>query len=152
VREGLLHAEPARAYFALPLKQRAERCYTCWLEGTFWNELLWLPGIAIRPTPPALEPARPEVLRGRQGVLELVGDQAMGRWVSRVAFLALARLRQGPHRVFAPRGGSASAAAPIEKPFGWEFRVRGVWLSPREERAQVEAGFVAAVLEGPLHW
>ncbi len=152
VREDALVAENARAYFALPLVQRAERCYACWLEGRFWNELLWLPGIVVRPTLSPLEPARPEVLRGRQGVLELVRAQTAGSWVSRVAFLALARLRQGPHRLFSSRGGSASETAPNEKLFGWEFRVRGVWLSPREERAQVEAGFVAALMEGPLHW
>jgi hypothetical protein len=152
VRDAALHAENARAYFALPLVQRAERCFACWLEGKFWNELLWLSGIAVRPTPSPLEYARPEVLRARQGVLELARSQTVGTWVSRVAFLALARLRQGPHRVFALRAGSGNEPAPNEKLFGWEFRVRGVWLSPREERAQVEAGFVAAVMEGPLHW
>ncbi len=152
VRDGALYAENARAYFALPLVQRAERCYTCWLEGTFWNELLWLPGITLRPAPALQEPARPEVLRGRQAVLELVRAQTAGTWVSRAAFLALARLRSGAHHLWGPRGEPGSESSPPEKLFGWEFRVRGVWLAPREERAQVEAGFVAAVLEGPLHW
>jgi hypothetical protein len=152
VRNAALHAENARSYFALPLAQRVERCYTCWLEGTFWNELLWLPGVTLRPAPPPLEPARPEVRRGRVGVLALARAQAVGVWVSRAAVLALARLRPGGHHVLAQRGGPGSEAATAGKPFGWEFRVRGVWLSPREERAQVEAGFVAAVMEGPLHW
>jgi hypothetical protein len=152
VRGDALHAEHARVYFALPLVQRAERCYTCWLEGTFWNELLWLSGITLRPAPSPQALARPEVLRGRQAVLELVRAQAVGTWVSRAAVLALARLRPGAHHVLAQRGGAGGETALPEKLFGWEFKVRGVWLSPREERAQVEAAFVAAVLEGPLHW
>lgn len=151
-RDGALHAQNARAYFALPLVQRAERCYTCWLEGTFWNELLWMPGITLRPAPSLHEPARPEVLRGRRAVLELLRAQTAGVWVSRAAFLALARLRPGAHHLWAQRGEPGSESSPPEKLFGWEFRVRGVWLAPREERAQVEAAFVAAVLEGPLHW
>ncbi len=149
-RDGALHAADASAFFALSLAERTRRAFTVWLDGTFWNELLYLPGVTLHPLPP--ETAHPEVLRARRAALALLGEEAAGGWVSRVALLTLARLRQ-PHLLFAPRGkGQVDRYTAAGNPFGLDFRPRGNWLSPRERWFRVEGGFLRAIIEGPLFW
>src|ERR1700694_2341195 len=76
-RNGALFAAPAENYFALPLVERARRCYRLWLETTFWNELGYLPGVILRPGPGPLDPAHPEVLHARAMVMERVEEQSL---------------------------------------------------------------------------
>lgn len=150
VRGETLHAVDAPAFFEQSVAERTRQSFTAWRDGTFWNELLHLPGVTLRPQPP--ETAHPEVLRARQGALRLLDEGASGRWMNRIALLALARLRQ-PHLLFAPRGkGQVDRYTAAGNPFGLELRPRGGWLSPRENWLRVEGAFLAAVIEGPLFW
>ena len=48
-RQGSIHAADAEEFFSLPVLERARRCYHLWLEGSFWNELLYLPEVIVRP-------------------------------------------------------------------------------------------------------
>ena len=151
VRSNTVRAIDASAFFALSLAERVQRCFAAWRDGTFWNEFLHLPGVTLRPPPP-LEAARPEVLRARQAALALLREEAPDCWISRAVFLALARLRR-PHLLFVPRGkGPAVYAAAAGNLAGREFRSRAGWLLFRDGQAQVEGAFLAAMLEGPLHW
>jgi hypothetical protein len=149
-RDETLRTADASAFFALSLAERTRRTFTAWRDGVFWNELLHLPGVTLRPSPP--ETAHPEVLRARRVVLALLGEEASGGWVSRAALLALARLRQ-PHLLFPPRGkGQVDRYTAAGNPFGLDFRPQTGWRSPQETWLRVEGGFLAAVIEGPLFW
>ncbi len=150
VRGEALHAEEASAFWAASLAERARRSFSAWLDGTFWNELLHLPGVLLRPNP--AEAAHPQVLRARQAILTLLRDEVTSGWISRAALLALARLRQ-PHLLIPARNtGQGDRYAAAGNPFGLDFRPRGGWLSPQESWLRVEGAFLAAVLEGPLFW
>jgi hypothetical protein len=149
-RDETLRAVDVPAFWAQSVAERTRRSFRAWRDGTFWNELLHLPGVTLRPQPPQTAPA--EVLRARQVALTLLGAEVAGGWVSRSALLALARLRQ-PHLLFPPRRkGQVDRYTAAGNPFGLDFRPRGGWLSPYENWLRVEGAFLAAVLEGPLFW
>ncbi len=148
----VVRAADAPAFFALSLAERTRRAFAAWRDGVFWNELLHLPGMALRPQPPPLEPARPELVRARLVALALLGEVASEGWTPRAAFLSLARLRL-PHLLFPPRGkGLVDRYSAAGNPFGWDFRPRGGWLSLHDGWMRVEGAFLANVIEGPLHW
>lgn len=154
-RNGALFAAPAETYFALPLVERARRCYHLWLETPFWNELGYLPGVILRPGPGPLDPAHPEVLHARSMVMERVVEQALqtpGAWQSFSTFIARAKLYV-PYLLF-PRqyGARAERYSTGSNPYGWDFRLRHGWLTHREGWHLVEGGFIRAMLNGPLRW
>jgi hypothetical protein len=150
VRGETLHAVHASAFWERSVAERTRRAFTVWLDGTFWNELLHLSGVTLRPTPP--EAAHPEVLRARRAALALLNEEAASGWISRRALLALAHLRQ-PNLLFPARGrGQVDRYSAAGNVFGLDFRPRGGWISPHETWLRVEGAFLAAVLEGPLAW
>ncbi len=154
-RNGALFAAPAEAYFALPLVERARRCYRMWLETPFWNELGYLPGVILRPGPGPFDPAHPEVLHARVMVMDRVLEQSLqtpGEWQSFSTFIARAKLYV-PYLLF-PRqyGARAERYSTGSNPYGWDFRLRHGWLTHREGWHQVEGGFIRAMLNGPLRW
>lgn len=154
-RNGAIVAAPADAYFALPLLERARRCYRLWLETPFWNELNYLPGVVLRPGPGPVDPAHSEVVHARSMVMERVVEQALqapGEWISFAAFIARAKLYV-PYLLF-PRqyGARAERYSTGSNPYGWDFRLRHGWLTHREGWHQVEGGFIRAMLTGPLRW
>ncbi len=154
-RNGALFAASAEVYFALPLLERARRCYRLWLETPFWNELGYLPGVILRPGPGPLDPAHPEVLHARSMVMERVVEQALqtpGEWQSFSTFIARSKLYV-PYLLF-PRqyGARAERYSTGSNPYGWDFRLRHGWLTHREGWHQVEGGFIRAMLTGPLLW
>ncbi|HET9999299.1 MAG TPA: helicase-associated domain-containing protein [Ktedonobacteraceae bacterium] len=155
-RNGAIMAAPAEAYFALPLIERARRCYRLWLETPFWDELAYLPGVILRPGPGPLDPAHPEVLHARSMVMERVVEQAGETppdvWHSISTFIARAKLYV-PYLLF-PRqyGARAERYSTGSNPYGWDFRLRHGWLTHREGWHQVEGGFIRAMLTGPLRW
>ncbi|HEY7347317.1 MAG TPA: helicase-associated domain-containing protein [Ktedonobacterales bacterium] len=149
-REETLRAVDAPTFFAQSVAERARRSFTAWLDGAFWNELLYLPDVTLRPQPP--ETAHPETRRARLVALSLLGEEAPEGWVSRMALLTLARLRQ-PHLLFPPRGrGQVDRYSAAGNPFGLDFRPRGGALSRSDSWLRVEGAFLAAVIEGPLFW
>ncbi|GAC1565527.1 MAG: hypothetical protein NVS3B14_03520 [Ktedonobacteraceae bacterium] len=151
-RGAVLLAAPAESFFALPLLERARRCYRLWLETTFWNELNTLPGVILRPGPGPLDPAHPEVARARSMVMERVLQTPPGEWHSFSAFIARAKLYV-PYLLF-PRqyGARAERYSSGSNPYGWDFRLRHGWLTHREGWHLVEGGFIRTMLTGPLHW
>ena len=154
-RNGAIVAAPADAYFALPLRERARRCYHLWLETPFWNELNYLPGVVLRPGPGPLDPAHSEVVHARSMVMERIVEQASqapGKWISFSTFIARAKLYV-PYVLF-PRqyGARAERYSTGSNPYGWDFRLRHGWLTHREGWHQVEGGFIRAILTGPLRW
>src|SRR5258706_6475692 len=50
-RRSVLYAALADTFFALPLLERARRCYRLSLDTPFWNELAYLPAVLFIPTP-----------------------------------------------------------------------------------------------------
>src|SRR5258708_20156181 len=79
-RQGALRAAPASEFFALPLLERARRCYRIWLEATFWNEMIHIPEVIIRPGPNPLDPAHEEVVQSRQTLVERLLHEHPEEW------------------------------------------------------------------------
>ena len=151
-RQGNLHAVPADEFFSLPLLERARRCYRLWLESPFWNEMLYLPEVIVRPGPNPLDPAHEEVIRARQVLMERILDEQVETWHGISSFIARTKL-YAPYLLF-PRqyGARADRYSVGSNPYGWDFRLRRGWLTHREGWHQVEGGFIRAVVLGPLQW
>lgn len=151
-RQGNLHAVAADEFFSLPLLERARRCYRLWLESPFWNELLYLPEVIVRPGPDPLDPAHEEVVRARQVLMERILDEQVETWHGISSFVARTKL-YAPYLLF-PRqyGARADRYSVGSNPYGWDFRLRRGWLTHREGWHQVEGGFIRAVVLGPLQW
>ncbi len=151
-RRGVLYAAPADTFFALPLLERARRCYRLWLESTFWNELAYLPDVVLRPSPALLEPAHEEAVRARQMVVQRALHAQPEVWHELATFIARTKLYV-PYLLFPRQYGSRVDRYSIgSNPYGWDFRLRRGWLTHREGWHQVEGGFIRSVVSGPLHW
>jgi hypothetical protein len=151
-RQSNLHAVAAKEFFSLPLLERVRRCYRLWLESPFWNELLYLPEVIVRPGPNPLDLAHEEVVRARQVLMERVLDEQAETWHGISSFIARTKL-YAPYLLF-PRqyGARADRYSVGSNPYGWDFRLRRGWLTHREGWHQVEGGFIRAVVLGPLQW
>ncbi len=151
-RQGTLRAAPAEEFFTLPLLERARRCYHIWLKSTFWNELIYLPEVVVRPGPAPLDPAHEEVVQARQTVMERVLHEQPEVWYEFSAFVARTKL-YAPYLLFPRRYGSRAERYSVgSNPYGWDFRLRRGWLTHREGWHLVEGGFIRTVISGPLHW
>lgn len=151
-RQGALYVAPAHDFFALPLLERVRRCYRLWLETPFWNELVYLPEVIVRPGPSPLDPAHEEVIRARRALMEQVLLEQPEVWREVPTFIARTKLYI-PYLLF-PRqyGLRAERYSMGSNPYGWDFRLRRGWLTHREGWHMVEGGFIRAVVLGPLHW
>lgn len=151
-RQGSLHAVNAQAFFSLPLAERARRCYSLWQDTPFWNEMLYLPDISVRPGPSPFDLPFDEVIHSRHVVLERVEHESLGEWHDLMTFLARTKL-YAPYLLF-PRnyGSRAERYMSGSNPYGWDFRLKRGWLTHREGWHMVEGGFIRAVITGPLHW
>ncbi len=145
-------AENAEEYFALPLAERARRCYRVWLETPFWNELNYLPGVLLRPTPGPTDTAHAELARAREMVIEQILQARVGTAQALVTFIARAKLHK-PYLLFPRDYGARTERYSIgSNPYGLDFRLKHGWLTHREGWYLVEGGFIRAVLSGPLRW
>jgi len=151
-RQGTLHALNAEAFFALPLAERARRCYTLWQNTPFWNEMLYLPDVTVRPGPSPFDPADEEVIHARNIMVERVEHERLEGWHDLATFIARTKL-YAPYLLFPRNYGSRSERYMSgSNPYGWDFRLRRGWLTHREGWHMVEGGFIRAVVTGPLHW
>jgi hypothetical protein len=151
-RRGVLYAAPTDTFFALPLLERARRCYRLWLETSFWNELIYLPDVVVRPAPASLEPAHEEAVRARQMVMQRVLRAQPEVWHELPTFIARTKLYV-PYLLFPRQYGSRVDRYSVgSNPYGWDFRLRRGWLTHREGWHLVEGGFIRAIVSGPLHW
>ncbi|GCE27089.1 hypothetical protein KDA_25730 [Dictyobacter alpinus] len=152
VRKNQLIARPAEEFFMLTIIERASRCYRIYMETRFWNELIYLADINVRPIPDPLTPAHEEVVLARQQVLERILVEEPEKWHDMATFIARARLHV-PYILF-PRhyGPRAERYSQGCNPYGWDFRLRRGWLTHREGWHMVEGGFIRAMLTGPLTW
>jgi hypothetical protein len=151
-RQGALHAAPAKDFFALPLGERAWRCFRLWLETAFWNEFVFLPDVVMRPGPSPLETAHEEMVRSRQLIVEHFWRVAPETWHSLPGFVA--RMKLHANYLLFPRqyGSRAERYSVGSNPYGWDFRLRRGWLTHREGWHLVEGGFIRTMLTGPLLW
>ena len=151
-RHHALYATPAEAYFSLPLVERARLCYRLYLDTPFWNEILHLAEVNVRPRPAPLDPAHEEVVRARQAVIERLRHEQIGVWQDIASFIAHTKLYV-PYLLFPHQFGSrAERYSYGSNPYGWDFRLRRGWLTHREGWHMIEGGFIRAVIGGPLHW
>ena len=151
-RQGSLHALNAEAFFGLPLVERARRCYSIWQDTPFWNEMLYLPDINVRPGPSPLDAPHEEVIRARHVVIERAEHERLDMWHDLATFIARTKL-YAPYLLF-PRhyGPRAERYMSSSNPYGWDFRLRRGWLTHREGWHMVEGGFIRTIITGPLHW
>src|SRR5207247_4476371 len=119
---GYLHAVPADEFFSVSLFERARRCYRLWLEIPFWNELLYLPEVIVRPGPNPLDPAHEEVVRARKVLIERVLDAQAEAWHGVSSFIARTKL-YAPYLLF-PRqyGARADRYSVGSNLYGWDCR------------------------------
>lgn len=151
-RNHALYAVPAEAYFSLPLVERARRCYHLYLNTSFWNEILYLAEVNVRPGPAPLDLAHEEVVRARQAVIERLRYKEIGTWQDIAAFIAHIKLYM-PYLLFPHQFGlRAERYSYGGNPYGWDFRLRRGWLTHREGWHMIEGAFVRAVIGGPLYW
>jgi hypothetical protein len=151
-RDGTLRAVPAEPFFSLPLVERARRCRRLYVETPFWNELLYLPEVSVRPGPAPLEEAHAEVVRSRRMVVGRLLHEAPEEWHNLSTFIARCKLYM-PNLLFPRQYGPRTERYSSESnPYGWDFRLRRGWLTPREGWHMIEGGFIRAVVGGPLSW
>ncbi len=151
-RNNALRAAPAEDFFSLPLAERVQRCYHLVLTSSFWNELLYLPEVNVRPLPQPFEPAHEEVIHSRQLVIERLLSETVGDRHDFSAFIARTKLYV-PYLLFPRQYGSrAERYSSASNPYGWDFRLRRGWLTHREGWHMVEGGFIRAFISGPLYW
>lgn len=152
VHNTVIQAQPAQAFFSLPLWERVRRCFRLWLESSFWNELAYLPDVVVRPAPTPLEAAHEETIRARQTVVERLFFEPCGQWQPMIVFIARTKL-YAPYLLF-PRqyGPRTDRYINGNNPYGADFRLRRGWLTHREGWYMVEGGFIRSVLTGPLAW
>ncbi|GER88404.1 hypothetical protein KDW_25660 [Dictyobacter vulcani] len=152
VRQQYLIARPAEEFFTLTVSERTQRCYQAYMETQFWNELIYLSEINVRPVPDPLTPAHEEVVLARQQVVERILAEETGSWHDVSAFIARTKLHV-PYLLFPRRyGPRAERYSQGCNPYGWDFRLRRGWLTHREGWHMVEGGFIRAMLAGPLAW
>ncbi|GHO87942.1 helicase-associated domain-containing protein [Dictyobacter formicarum] len=152
IKRGMLVPEPAEAFFSLPVAERARRCYRVYVDTTFWNELITLSDINIRPAPDPLLPAHEEIVHARHQVIERVLCEEPTEWHDLAAFIARVKLHV-PYLLFPRRYGlRAERYSQGSNPYGWDFRLRRGWLTHREGWHMVEGGFIRTLLAGPLQW
>ena len=151
-RNNALRAAPAEDFFSLSLAERVQLCYHLILTSSFWNELLYLPEVNVRPLPQPFEPAQEEVIHSRQLVVERLLREPVEGWHDFSAFIARTKLYV-PYLLF-PRqyGARAERYSSASNPYGWDFRLRRGWLTHREGWHMVEGGFIRAFISGPLYW
>jgi hypothetical protein len=151
-RRGNIYALPAEEFFALPLLERMRRCYRLYVETPFWNELLYLPDVNVRPGPQPQDPAHEEVIRARHIAIDRMLQETPNEWHSFPALIARTKL-YAPNLLFPRQYGSrAERYSSGSNPYGWDFRLRRGWLTHREGWHMVEGGFIRAIVAGPLHW
>lgn len=151
-RQGTLRAAPAREFFALPLIERAWRCFHLWLESTFWNELAFVANIVTQPGPGPLDSAHEEVVRSRQLVVEHILQMAPTTWHTLSTLVARMKLHI-PYLLFPRQYGLRAERYSLgSNPYGWNFRLRRGWLTHREGWHLVEGGFIRELVNGPLAW
>jgi hypothetical protein len=152
IRQNMLCAQPAEHFFSLPLAVRARQCFQVYMDTHFWNEMVYLSEINVRPVPDPLTPAHEEVLHARRQVMERILLEAPEEWHDQLAFIARTKLYV-PYLLF-PRqyGPRAERYSQGSNPYGWDFRLRRGWLTHREGWHMVEGGFIRAMITGPLNW
>lgn len=151
-RNGAIYALNAEPFFALPLIERARRCYELWFKSSFWNEMLYLPDVNVRPGPSPLDPAHDEVVHGRQAIVERLEHEQLETWHTLSTFIARTKLHV-PYLLFPRHYGSRSERYMNgSNPYGWDFRLKRGWLTHREGWHMVEGGFIRSIIIGPLRW
>lgn len=151
-RQGTLRAAPAREFFALPLAERAWRCFRLWLEDPFWNELAFIVNVVAQPGPSPLDPAHEEVVYARQLVVQHIFQAAAETWHALPTFIARMKLH-APALLFPRRYGPRTERYTLDNnPYGWNFRLKRGWLTHREGWYMVEGGFIRSLVTGPLAW
>ena len=151
-RDHTLYAAPAETFFSLPLVERARHCYRLYLNTPFWNEMLYLSEVTVRPGPAPLDPAHEEVIRARQAVIERIRHEQTGVWHDLATFIAHTKLYE-PYLLFPHKFGSRTERYSYNSnPYGWDFRLQRGWLTHREGWHMIEGSFIRAVVGGPLRW
>jgi hypothetical protein len=151
-RGHALYAAPAETFFSLPLVERVRRCYSLYLDIPFWNEMLYLSEVTIRPGPAALDPAHEEVIRARQAIIERLRHEQTDVWHDLATFIARTKLYV-PYLLFPYQFGPRTERYSYNSnPYGWDFRLRRGWLTHREGWHMIEGSFIRAVVGGPLYW
>jgi hypothetical protein len=157
VQKNQLIARPAEDFFKLPVLERARRCYQAYVDAPFWNEILRLPDVNVRPVPDPLTPAHQEVIHARHQIVErllaeVAEDENEDEPIDLLTFTARTRLHV-PSLLFPRQYGPRTERYSQEcNPYGYDFRLRRGWLTHREGWHMVEGGFIRVMITEPLYW
>ena len=141
-------------FFSLTPAERVQRVYTQWLNGDFFNELLFLPR-GLQPTQPPLLPAPPQIAKARRSVIEYLRQLKPIEWVTFDQLID--QLAEYDREFLLPRVTSRSAYYGYAPPHpyssynavGWSFP--GVY-DAKQGWQTVETPFIRGLISGSLHW
>lgn len=152
IKQNTLFAAPAEDFFSLSVVERVQRCYRTWLHMPFWNELLYLPDVIVRPQPAPTEPMPEEAIHSRQAVIERILHEPERDTILFAAFISRTKLYV-PYLLFPRRYGPRAERYSVGcNPYGLDFRLKRGWLTHRDGWHMVEGGFIRAIINGPLSW
>ncbi len=160
-----LNATELDQFFSLSPAERVQRVYTQWLDGTFFNELLFLPRDQ-QPTQPALVPAPPQIINARRSLIAQIRQltpylQSRGapgepiEWVSTAQLID--HLFEYDREFLLPRVTNRSMYYGYTPQHAYSGHNAQGWVFPAVRDAQhgwqtVETVFIHGLLSGPLHW
>lgn len=158
-----VEAVPAPDFFARPPAERVSTALETWRQGDHFSEFLVMPAEA-QPSARSgnfLIPAHPSVVKARNTVVSHVEDNAAEGWISMAALTA--RIRRADYEFLLRR---QTQAQPHYYDYGYGYAPSHpytAWSNPmgldfpgaRDDAGGwnlVEAGFIRAVVAGPLFW
>ncbi len=155
----VLNAIPVSDFWSDSPPARVKRSFDIWCDGTFWNELRYLPGIVIQTWyANDLSP----LVSARKKVLEHLGKLPASEWVAVERLVNRLRMtdyeflfsREVPEQrryygygYYSPDYDTPYAA--YRNPFGWQFSPINNEVEGWEK---VEAQFIRNIITGPLYW
>jgi hypothetical protein len=141
-------------FFSLTPAERVQRVYTQWLDGNFFNELLFLPRDA-QPTQPPLLPAPVQIVAARRSVIEHLRRLKPIAWV---AFEQLIdQLAEDDREFLVPRATGRSTYYGYTPPHQYGGHNAIGWIFPgvsdvKQGWQKVETPFIRGLICGPLYW
>lgn len=141
-------------FFSLTPAERVQRVYTQWLNGTFFNELLFLPRDA-QPTQLPLLPAPPHIANARRSVIEHLRQLKPIEWVTFDQLID--QLAEYDREFLLPRVTNRSAYYGYAPPHPYSGHNSIGWMFPgvydaKQGWQKVETPFIRGLIGGSLHW
>jgi hypothetical protein len=167
--ESTIRAVEGHAFLGQSPGERIRQCYSHWLKGTFWNEILSLSRVTVQGAGSRLDRAPKQLAQARTSVVHHVASLHRSRapdthWTPIVHLIE--SIRTTDYEFLLPRDyfpyqsvyyrayenyvSHASPYITYGNAMGWSFSPP--FANEAEGWSVVEAGFIRTVLLEPMHW